>query len=78
MRLETIPAITGSMLFPYSIAYTFNAKLALLNSLSQLADALNKEPSLNATPAVAYLMKDSITNIQNQIPNLVSQKVKLA
>lgn len=52
--------------------------LALLNSLSQLADALNKEPSLNATPAVAYLMKDSITNIQNQIPNLVSQKVKLA
>ena len=51
---------------------------ALLNSLIQLADALNKEPSLNATPAVAYLMKDSLTNIQNQIPNLVSQKVKLA
>ena len=51
---------------------------SLLNSLMQLADALNKEPSLNATPAVAYLMKDSITNIQNQIPNLVSQKVKLA
>ena len=51
---------------------------ALLNSLNQLADALNKEPSLNATPAVAYLMKDSIKNIQNQIPNLVSQKVKLA
>ena len=51
---------------------------SLLNSLMQLADALNKEPSLNATPAVAYLMKDSITNIQNQIPNLVSRKVKLA
>ena len=51
---------------------------SLLNSLTQLADALNKEPSLNATPAVAYLMKDSITNIQNQIPNLVSRKVKLA
>jgi hypothetical protein len=51
---------------------------ALLNSLIQLADALNKEPSLNATPAVAYLMKDSLTNIQNQIPNLISQKVKLA
>jgi hypothetical protein len=51
---------------------------ALLDNLIQLADTLNKEPSLNATPAVAYLMKDSLTNIQNQIPNLVSQKVKLA
>jgi hypothetical protein len=51
---------------------------ALVTSLIQLAETLNKEPSLNATPAVAFLMKDSLTNIQNQIPNLVSQKVKLA
>ena len=51
---------------------------ALLNNLTQLAEALNKEPSLTTTPAVAYLMKDSLQIIQNQIPNLVSQKVKLA
>ena len=51
---------------------------ALLTNLTQLADALNSEPSLNVTPAVAYLMKDSLQIIQNQIPNLVSQKVKLA
>jgi hypothetical protein len=50
----------------------------LLNNLTQLAEALNKEPSLTTTPAVAYLMKDSLQIIQNQIPNLVSQKVKLA
>ena len=50
---------------------------ALLNSLTQLVDALNKEPSLTATPAVAYLMKDSLQIIQRQIPNLTSQKVKL-
>jgi hypothetical protein len=60
------------------VTQKMNQFSALLDNLIQLADTLNKEPSLNATPAVAYLMKDSLTNIQNQIPNLVSQKVKLA
>ena len=51
---------------------------ALLTNLTQLANALNAEPSLTTTPAVAYLMKDSIQIIQNQIPNLLSKKIKLA
>jgi hypothetical protein len=51
---------------------------ALLTNLTQLANALNAEPSLTTTPAVDYLMKDSIQIIQNQIPNLLSKKIKLA
>ena len=48
----------------------------LLNSLDTLCSALEKEPQLKLTPAVAGITKESIKTIKSTLENLTSDTVK--
>ena len=50
----------------------------LLDNLSILLTAINGEPAIPAAAASAKLVNDSISDIKNQLPNLISKSVKTA
>ena len=50
----------------------------LLGNLSNLVDALNNEPQIPIAASQAVFVKQAITNIQNNLPNLISNSVKVS
>ena len=50
----------------------------LLDNLNIVLTALNGEPLVPAAAAAAFLVKESLSAIKSQIPNLTSKSVKTA